>query len=189
MVPNKAAEVRVRAVVIDPSRRNMFLAQANNRAAPGSIVLMLPGGQSNDGEGELTALARYLAEDVGISVELCPENTRFIMSRTYQSPDDGVPTRVNFYCIEVANAVPRNMRADTVLSVSWLSLDDVHRYLELDGAGWKIQLGALDAVETILDPERSKTLKDGSRELARQDGGTQEDGEKLSRPTRLPYSA
>ena len=51
--------------------------------------------------------------------------------------------------------------------MSWLSLGDVRRYLDLDGGNWKIALGVLDAVEAALDPAKSKRVESG-RELSRQ---------------------
>jgi hypothetical protein len=68
-----------------------------------------------------------------------------------------------------------------------MSLSDLHRYLALDNGGWKIQLGALDAVEAALDPAKAKVVDGKAREVARQDGGSPPSKEVYSKPARMPY--
>ena len=59
--------VRVRGVIINPASRQ-FLAMVNNRVmvnsrvTPGSMTVMLPGGAVEQGEGELSALARQIRD-------------------------------------------------------------------------------------------------------------------------------
>ena len=181
--------VRVRGVIINPASRQ-FLAMVNSRVTPGSMTVMLPGGAVEQGEGELSALARQIRDELGITVQLGPDNCRFLLSRTYEFPEAQGTTscRLNFYAVVSDGAVPRNMTPDSVLSVSWMSLSDLHRYLALDSGGWKIQLGALDAVEAALDPAKAKVVDGKAREVARQDGGSPPSKEAYSKPARLPYS-
>ena len=181
--------VRVRGVIINPESRQ-FLAMVNNRVTPGSMTVMLPGGAVEQGEGELSALARQIRDELGITVQLGPDNCRFLLSRTYEFPEAQGTTscRLNFYAVVSDGAVPRNMTPDSVLSVSWMSLSDLHRYLALDSGGWKIQLGALDAVEAALDPAKAKVVDGIAREVARQDGGSSPSKEAYSKPARMPYS-
>ena len=181
--------VRVRGVIINPASRQ-FLAMVNSRVTPGSMTVMLPGGVVEQGEGELSALARQIRDELGITVQLGPDNCRFLLSRTYEFPEAQGTTscRLNFYAVVSDGAVPRNMTPDSVLSVSWMSLSDLHRYLALDSGGWKIQLGALDAVEAALDPAKAKVVDGIAREVARQDGGSSPSKEAYSKPARLPYS-
>ena len=183
---------RVRAVITNGA--GQFLALVNNRVTFGSMTIMLPGGEVQQGESELTAMARYIRDEVGMTVELSASNCRFLNSRTYEfkgneGSKDAV--RINFFAVDADCGVPRNMQPDSVISVSWMSLADVRRYLELDGGNWKIQLGALDAIEAALDPAKAKVVQDEARELSRQDGGKSPDGGdgQVSRPSRLPYSA
>ena len=181
--------VRVRGVIINPASRQ-FLAMVNSRVTPGSMTVMLPGGAVEQGEGELSALARQIRDELGITVQLGPDNCRFLLSRTYEFPEAQGTTscRLNFYAVVSDGAVPRNMTPDSVLSVSWMSLSDLHRYLALDSGGWKIQLGALDAVEAALDPAKAKVVDGKAREVARQDGGSSPSKEAYSKPARMPYS-
>lgn len=181
--------VRVRGVIINPASRQ-FLAMVNNRVTPGSMTVMLPGGAVEQGEGELSALARQIRDELGITVQLGPDNCRFLLSRTYEFPEAQGTTscRLNFYAVVSDGAVPRNMTPDSILSVSWMSLSDLHRYLALDSGGWKIQLGALDAVEAALDPAKAKVVDGKAREVARQDGGNSPSKEAYSKPARMPYS-
>lgn len=181
--------VRVRGVIINPASRQ-FLAMVNNRVTPGSLTVMLPGGGVEQGEGELSALSREIREELGITMQLGPDNCRFLLSRTFEFPDAQGTTscRLNFYAVISDGAVPRNMEPDSILSVTWMSLSDLHRYLALDTGGWKIQLGALDAVEAALDPAKAKVVDGKAREVARQDGGTPPGEEKYSKPARMPYS-
>ena len=181
--------VRVRGVIINPASRQ-FLAMVNNRVTPGSMTVMLPGGAVEQGEGELSALARQIRDELGITVQLGPDNCRFLLSRTYEFPEAQGTTscRLNFYAVVSDGAVPRNMTPDSILSVSWMSLSDLHRYLALDSGGWKIQLGALDAVEAVLDPAKAKVVDGKAREVARQDGGSPPSKEAYSKPARMPYS-
>ena len=181
--------VRVRGVIINPASRQ-FLAMVNNRVTPGSMTVMLPGGAVEQGEGELSALARQIRDELGITVQLGPDNCRFLLSRTYEFPEAQGTTscRLNFYAVVSDGAVPRNMTPDSILSVSWMSLSDLHRYLALDSGGWKIQLGALDAVEAVLDPAKAKVVDGKAREVARQDGGSSPSKEAYSKPARMPYS-
>jgi 8-oxo-dGTP pyrophosphatase MutT (NUDIX family) len=180
--------VRVRGVIINPASRQ-FLAMVNNRVTPGSMTVMLPGGAVEQGEGELSALARQIRDELGITVQLGPDNCRFLLSRTYEFPEAQGTTscRLNFYAVVSDDAVPRNMTPDSILSVSWMSLSDLHRYLALDNGGWKIQLGALDAVEAALDPAKAKVVDGKAREVARQDGGSPPSKEVYSKPARMPY--
>jgi 8-oxo-dGTP pyrophosphatase MutT (NUDIX family) len=180
--------VRVRGVIINPASRQ-FLAMVNNRVTPGSMTVMLPGGAVEQGEGELSALARQIRDELGITVQLGPDNCRFLLSRTYEFPEAQGTTscRLNFYAVVSDGAVPRNMTPDSILSVSWMSLSDLHRYLALDNGGWKIQLGALDAVEAALDPAKAKVVDGKAREVARQDGGSPPSKEVYSKPARMPY--
>ena len=180
--------VRVRGVIINPASRQ-FLAMVNSRATPGSMTVMLPGGAVEQGEGELSALARQIRDELGITVQLGPDNCRFLLSRTYEFPEAQGTTscRLNFYAVVSDGAVPRNMTPDSILSVSWMSLSDLHRYLALDSGGWKIQLGALDAVEAALDPAKAKVVDGKAREVARQDGGSSPSKEAYSEPARMPY--
>ena len=181
--------VRVRGVIINPASRQ-FLAMVNSRVTPGSMTVMLPGGAVEQGEGELSALARQIRDELGITVQLGPDNCRFLLSRTYEFLEAQGTTscRLNFYVVVSDGAVPRNMTPDSVLSVSWMSLSDLHRYLALDSGGWKIQLGALDAVEAALNPAKAKVVDGIAREVARQDGGSSPSKEAYSKPARLPYS-
>lgn len=182
--------VRVRGVIINPASRQ-FLAMVNNRVTPGSMTVMLPGGAVEQGEGELSALARQIRDELGITVQLGPDNCRFLLSRTYEFPEAQGTTscRLNFYAVVSDGAVPRNMTPDSILSVSWMTLSDLHRYLALDSGGWKIQLGALDAVEAALDPAKAKVVDGKAREVARQDGGSPPSKEAYSKPARMPYSS
>ena len=178
----------VRAIITCKS--GQFLAQVNNRVVLGSLTIMVPGCQVAPGESELTALARALRDEVGITLQLDACNCRFLANRTYEFGEghQKEAASINFYEIEADGSVPRNM-SDSVLSVSWLSLGDVRRYLDLDGGNWKIALGVLDAVEAALDPAKSKRVESG-RELSRRDGGAADgplNGSSL--PSRLPYGA
>lgn len=183
-VPTDVAR-RVRAVITNGA--GQFLAQVNHRVTLGANTVMLPGGDVAAGESELTALARHIRDELGITVQLDGSNTRFLLNRTYEFPTTAGQTssaRINFYQVISDGAVPRNM-VDSVLSVGWMSPADVRRYIEADQGGWKVMLGALDAIDFALDPGKAK-VTDGARELARQDGGKAPDSEP-SKPSRLPY--
>lgn len=183
---------RVRAVIADAVRKRV-LVQVNNRAEFGCLTIMLPGG-GNDGEGDLTALAREIYTELGVTVQLTPANCKFIQSRAYEfpaAPDGSIDKAVlNFYGVDIGGAVPRNMEPDSVLSLDWMTLTEIHRVLDLDSSNWRIQLGALDAIEAVLDPAKAKTVHghggDDAREVSRQDGGVPPDEEKYSKPSRLP---
>ena len=185
-VPVAGVARRVRAVITNAA--GQFLAQVNHRVTLGANTIMLVGGEVGEGEGELTALARHIRDELGMSVQLDGSNTRFLLNRTYEFPAAGGQTstaRINFYQVVSDGSVPRNM-LDSVLSVGWMTPADVRRYIEADQGGWKIMLGALDAIDFALDPSKAK-ITDGARELARQDGGKAPDGGEASKPSRLPY--
>ena len=176
---------RVRAVITNAA--GQFLVQVNHRVTLGANTVMIPGGEIGPDEGELTALARHIRDELGITMQLDGSNTRFLLNRTYEFPCDGGGSsvaRINFYQVVSDGSVPRNM-VDSVLSVGWMTPADVRRYIEADQGGWKIMLGALDAIDAALDPSKAK-ITDGARELARQDGGKAPDSEP-SKPARLPY--
>lgn len=184
--PVAGAARRVRAVITNGA--GQFLAQVNHRVTLGANTIMLPGGEVEADEGELTALARHIRDELGITMQLDASNTRFLLNRTYEFPVQGgesTTARINFYQVISDGAVPRNM-VDSVLSVGWMTPADVRRYIEADQGGWKIMLGALDAIDFALDPSKAK-ITDGARELARQDGGKAPDGGEASKPSRLPY--
>lgn len=184
--PVAGAARRVRAVITNGA--GQFLAQVNHRVTLGANTIMLPGGEVEADEGELTALARHIRDELGITMQLDASNTRFLLNRTYEFPVQGgesTTARINFYQVISDGAVPRNM-VDSVLSVGWMTTADVRRYIEADQGGWKIMLGALDAIDFALDPSKAK-ITDGARELARQDGGKAPDGGEASKPSRLPY--
>jgi hypothetical protein len=188
-VSTSPVQRRVRAVITNNA--GQFLAVVNNRVTLGCLTIMLPGGEIGPGESELTALARYVRDEVGMTVELSAANCRFLNSRTYEfgASDSKECVRINSFSVDSDCGVPRNMQPESVLSVSWMTLADVKRYLELDGSNWRIQLGALDAIETALDPAKAKVIQGEAREIARQDGGKSPDGgdNQVSRPSRLPY--
>lgn len=163
---------RARAVIVDPARK-AFLAQVNNRVVPGKMTVMLPGGGAEDGENFLQALSREIFEEVGITVTLDETNCRFLMSRTYEfNNDEGGKDEVklSFFKVDICDAVPRNMEPESILSLSWMTVAELERYLSLD-SGWKVQLGALDAIKLALDPVQSKEVEGGKgREIEREAG-------------------
>ncbi len=178
---------RVRAIIVNGA--GQFVAQVNNRVSLGNMTVMLPGGDIRQGEGELTALARHVRDEVGITMQLDPSNCRFLASRTYEFDGDGCGkqvARVNFYAIDSDGAVPRNMDPESVVSLSWMSLADLKRYVDLGSGNWKVMLGAMEAIEMALDPSKAKAVE-GGREIAHQDGGKAPSDEGASRPSRLPY--
>lgn len=189
--PLRTASVHVRGIIVNPVS-NQFLALVNNRVAAGSMTVMLPGGVVSPGDDELTVLTKALRDELGLTVQLQPSNCRFVLSRTYSfepHPDGSENTaRLDFFTIDDGALVPRNMQPDSVLSVTWMSLLDLHRYIELDHDGWKIQLGALDAIESALEPAKAKVVEGRTREIARQDGGKSPDGDGYSKPAPLPYN-
>ena len=183
--------VRVRGIILD-SVSKRFIAIVNNRISFGSMTVMFPGGDVVPGTGELSSLAGAIRDELGISMELSPTNSRFVLSRTYETTDDNgnaTRTRVNYYVITSDGAVPRNMMPESVISVSWLSLLDIRQNLKLENANWKIQMGGLAAIEAALDPSKAKITELMYREVSRQDGGKSPDEtDKYSRPIALPYA-
>ena len=183
----------VRGILHDP-RRRAFLGLVNSRVSPGQLTVMLPGGRICEGETPLQALGNSLLDELQIGTPLDWGNTKFLMSRTYEFPGQASAVEVLFYRLDLGPVVPLNMNPSEVTSVSWLTLGDVERYTSLDGAGWKVQMGALDALRAVLDPVKTREVDGGAqgtaREVARRDGGS--DGEtppalKASAP--LPYGA
>ena len=180
----------VRGLVIDPTSKRI-LCMVNNRVSIGALTIMFPGGGVERNCSELSTLATQLNNDVGITAELSQTNTRFILSRTYEFKNDSGQNelaRVNYYAITIDGVVPRNMLPESVISLSWLSLADIRRNLELDEPSWKIQLGGLDAIEAVLNPERNKIVGD-MREVSRQDGGQSDElkTDVIGRPKPLSY--
>ena len=161
--------------------------QVNNRVGFGTLVIMTPGGQVNPSRGDLVTLATSLRDEIGVSMDLAPSNTRFILSRTYVDNDQPVENVINFYAVQADGCVPRNMCPDSVLSVSWLSLEDIRRNLKLDNTNWRIQAGLMDALESVLDPKKNRVDDDGMREVARQDGGVARDQATSGSPAPLAY--
>ena len=176
IVNGSVTEIHTRyaRVVLVSGNSKKFLAQVNNRVALGTMTIMLPGGIIKTGDQTVNAIKAYIHDQVGITMDVHPGNCRFIQNRAYELQNDHASekqiARVDFFTIDIGTAVPYNMMPDSVLSLSWLSLLDVERYTDLDGAGWKIQLGALDAIQAVLDPDKAR-ITDGSREITRQDGG------------------
>lgn len=186
--PTVNAVRRVRAVITNGA--GQFLAQVNNRVTLGTMTIMLVGGEVAEGESELTALARHIRDELGMTVQLDASSARFLMNRVYEfpgcQPGEKTAARINFYEVVSDGAVPRNM-LDSVLSIGWMTPADVRRYIEADQGGWKIMLGALDAIDLALDPSKAKKVDD-AREISRQDGGKAPDGgSDASKPSRLPY--
>jgi hypothetical protein len=180
----------VRGILTDRTR-NKFLALINNRIDPGSLTIMLPGGQIIEGTN-LDTLAQHLLNDLGIRIILDPSNCKFIANRVYEFKETNGEkniSRVNFFSVDIDDAVPKNFKPESILSISWLTLTDLHRYLELNNITWKLQLGALDAIELVLDPLKSKLEDDKiTREIMRQDGGVNKlDPVVSSMPIKLPY--
>ena len=180
----------VRGIVYDP-RRRAFLGLINSRVTPGQLTIMLPGGRICEGETPIQALGNSLLDELQIGTPLDWSNTKFIQSRTYEFQDQTSVNEVLFYRLDLGPVVPLNVNPNEVTSVSWLTLGDVERYTSLDGAGWKVQMGALDALRATLDPAKTREVERGVREVARRDGGS--DGESqtaapaASAP--LPYGA
>jgi hypothetical protein len=183
--------VKVKAIILG-SHHSKVLSQINNRVCVGTQTIMMPGAEVQEGERELTALARGLRDEIGVTISLNQTNCRFILSRTYEFEpnEDGTPyiSRINFYVIDGSDIVPRNMLTDSVISLTWLTLTEIQRFLSL-ASNWKIQLGALDAIEAAMDPAKSKMIGAHAREVSRQDGGSSPDGEAYSKPSPLPYTA
>ena len=181
--------VSVRAVIHTPCNR-AFLCQVNNRVNFGSMTAVLPGGIV-EGKSVINALREYMRDQVGISKELNPSNCRFIQSRVFETTNDSghkSKARIDFYAINSEGSVPYNLCPDSVVSLSWLSLEDIERYVATDSASWKVQAGAMDAIIAVLDPEKSRT-KDGVREVSRQDGGTPSGSKTISYASQpLEYS-
>ncbi len=176
---------RVRAVV-----RGLYpqsaLVIVDNRVVPGHPTIMLPSGAVEDGERPADALQRCLAEKVGIPVAVSGENTTFLMSRAFEfGGRDGtapVVVEVGFFEVSAPGAVPRVMDPASTVSVEYMRLSDVERYLKDAGTDWRIQLGDLDALRAVLDPRRSGEVGGGAaRELGRTDAP--------ARPAKLPFRA
>ena len=180
----------VRGIIHDP-RRRAFLGVINSRVAPGQLTIMLPGGRVCEGETPIQALGNSLLSELGLGTPLDWGNTKFILSRTYEFPGQTAAIEILFYRLDLGSVVPLNMNPGEVSSVSWLTLGDVERYTSLDGAGWKVQMGALDALRATLDPAKTREVDVGTqgiaREVARRDGGS--DGESPVATAPLPYKA
>jgi hypothetical protein len=152
--PTAKKPVRARGVIVD-RENGRFLAVVNESVVPGSPTVMLPGG---DSEGsDLLALSRDLGSSLGLKVELGPENTRFLMNRTYVSGSGPLQESVcaNFYAISSDGSVPRNMLPESVSSVRWMTLDELSHHLNEDG--WRIQLGGIEAIEAALGQKMQVT--------------------------------
>jgi len=150
------------------------------------MVIMLPGGEPAEGEAPVVALQRFLHEQVGITADLSPTNTRFLLSRTFsygtpQSQFDDVVEVLFFRIVLDGPPVPMNMQPDSVVSLSWMSLSDVRRYVGDGNNGWGIQAGAMDALEAALDPDHARVGPDGGQEVARYQAPRD------PRAARLPY--
>lgn len=152
----------VRAVI---TCRDQFLAQVNNRAVPGCLTIMLPGDSVDGGESQLSVLARVLAEQLGITLTLGGGNCRLLGSRTYEFSMAEV-VRMNFFQVDIDGAVPRNQTPDSVLAVAWMTPAEVRRLIADEG--WKVQLGALDALDLALG-STAGTGDDSGREIGRED--------------------
>ena len=152
----------VRAVI---TCRDQFLAQVNNRVTPGSLTVMLPGDSVNGGESQLSVLTRVLAEQLGVTLTLGSGNCRLLGGRTYEFSMAEV-VRMNFFQIDIDGAVPRNQTPDNVLTVGWMTLVEVRRLIADEG--WKVQLGALDALDLALG-SAARESDDGAREIGRED--------------------
>ena len=166
----------VRAII---TCRDQFLAQVNNRVTPGCLTVMLPGDTVEGGEPQLSVLKRVLAEQLGVTLTLSGSNCRLLGSRTYEFSMAEV-VRMNFFQVDIDGAVPRNQIPDSVLTVSWMKPAEVRRLIAADG--WKVQLGALDALDLALGAAEVPG-NDGVRELSR------EDAPKGIARASLPYDA
>jgi hypothetical protein len=198
---------RVRGVVVDV-RRRAFLGIVNNRVAPGRQTIMLPGGLVGDAESPFAALERHMRDELGVTPTLDSTNTRFLLSRSYEfdsearagadprdamtvgyiDPASGRPLsrgEIFFYAIDIDGLVARNMRPEEVVSVSWMTLGDVERWMETD-QNWRTQLGAVDAVRAALDPARARFVE-GGRETSRREGGPDPLAGGRTAPAALPY--
>jgi ADP-ribose pyrophosphatase YjhB (NUDIX family) len=165
-------ERRVRAI-IRGSLPQSALVTINNKIIPGHPLILLPGGGLEEGEGPIQALRRELAEELGITAELTPDNTRFVMVRSYEFDGDGGAKKIvelGFYKVDLPGVVPRNMEPEKVIAVDFMTLGEIRRLTSGDDMNWRIQLGALDALTAVLDPERNGEVPGaGGREIGRED--------------------
>lgn len=145
-------EVRVRAIVTN-SNRTQFLTQVNNRVSLGDLTIMLPGGEVRpEDENMAAAVARVLRDELGVSPTSLDEHSfRYVGSKTYQLKNDsGIQdVKIIFLNVDIGDAVPINLKPESVLSVTWMTLDDVNRYIQSND-NWKIQVGALDVLNAFL---------------------------------------
>lgn len=121
----------VRAVVLDDHDRVLLVHFAFARP-PGEVAELwaTPGGGIEDGEDDRHALARELAEEVGLHE---PEIGPLIWTRTHVAPmstgHDG--QRENYYLVRTAGFEPRpaltaaQLRAENVTGLAWWSIDEL----------------------------------------------------------------
>lgn len=185
---------RVRGIVVNrAARRPAFIAQVNNRVAPGTQTIMLPGGEVPEGVRPMEALQKHILEQFGLSDVLDDTNCRFVCSRTYSfDKSQSEEVEVIFYRVDLDHPVPVNNCQDQVISVDWMDLATVDRLIATDSAGWGIMLGAKDALVLALDPSRTRAVSDGGREVSRRDGGVGPDAAEPTaaepiKPVPLPY--
>lgn len=150
LAPQIVKSARVRGVVVDKSN-GRFLAILNDRVVPGSLTVLLPGGDVTAGESDLSVLARDLEDSLGMNDELGAGNCRFLMNRNYESSVPGgacETVRVNFYAVVSDGAVPRNLHPESIVSIGWMTIEELTA--RVNSEGWKLQLGAAEAIRAAL---------------------------------------
>lgn len=140
----------VRALCVN--RNNQFLAQVSSRVAIGCLTILVPEAPVPAGTSESEALARVLQQEVGLTVNPTVA-CKFLSSRVYEFTGRK-KLRLHYYQVTIDAGVPYNMDPERILSLSWMTLAEVQRYLELDDANWKIQFGTLDVLEMAVNPNK-----------------------------------
>ena len=111
--------IRIVAAVIRDDGGRMLLVRKR-----GTSAFMQPGGKPDDGEDNVTALARELREELGCRAD--PDSAHFLgMFECVAANEPGFRLHASVYAIEVDGAIEAQAEIDEVLWVDPRALPDL----------------------------------------------------------------